>query len=234
MNHNDLKKRLKQLPEAVERQPDCPDDYQLASYMDGGLSERDHGEFEVHVADCPFCIERVGIIGRAGESGSTLEQARQDQANPTKRSHWQHAPRWAAAALVVITVGFVVNLQSPGQLPDVTDEPANPEYVSERLVKALSPFPQLLSPLEGNAVDPKGFVFKWQEVPGSLFYDIRIVSDDGGLIIRQRVWDTNWSLPEETYLQSGSEYFVRVDAFVSESKAVSSEHISFRVSGGQQ
>jgi len=72
-------------------------------------------------------------------------------------------------------------------------------------------------------------VFRWKEVPGSLFYDIRIVSDDGAQIARQRVWDTQWSLPRETRLQAGNEYFVRVDAFISEGKAISSEHTVFKV-----
>lgn len=222
MNQDKLKTLLKQLEETVERESDCPDDYQLASYIEGGLSERDHGDFEAHMADCPFCIERIGILGRASESLSTFAMSEQVRAETDKRSRWQYAPRWAGAALLVIAVGFTANLQSPGELK-------NPPAATERFARQVSPFPEILSPLEGSAVDPSNLVFKWKNVPGSLFYDIRIVSDDGALITRQRVWDTQWLLPAETQLQAGSEYFVRVDAFVSEGKAVSSEHTVFKV-----
>lgn len=222
MNQDKLKTLLKQLEEDVERQPDCPDDYQLASYIEGGLSERVHHSFEAHVADCPFCIERIGILGRASESASTIAMPEQVRAETDRRPRWQHAPRWASAALLVITVGFMANLQSPNEMESAPT-------ATERYVRQVSPFPEILSPLEGSAVDPGNLVFKWKDVPGSLFYDIRIVSDDGALITRQRVWDTQWLLPAETQLQAGSEYFVRVDAFVSEGKAVSSEHTVFKV-----
>jgi len=222
MNQDKLKALLKQLEENVERQPGCPDDYKLASYIEGGLSERDHGDFEMHMADCPFCIERIGILGRASESAAALAISEQTRAVSNKRPRWQHASRWASAALVVIAVGFTVNLQSP-------EEVKNLPPATERYVRQVSFFPEILSPLEGSAVDPDNLVFKWKDVPGSLFYDIRIVSDDGALITRQRVWDTQWLLPAETQLQAGSEYFVRVDAFISEGKAVSSEHTVFKV-----
>ena len=222
MNQDKLKVLLKQLAETVERQPGCPDDYQLASYIEGGLSERDHGSFEAHMADCPFCIERIGILGRARESASIFTMPEQIPTDPDIRPRWQHASRWASAALLVIAVGFTANLQSPNELK-------NPPDATERYVRQVSLSPEILSPLESSAVDPNNLVFKWKDVPGSLFYDIRIVSDDGALITRQRVWGTQWLLPIETQLQTGSEYFVRVDAFVSEGKAVSSEHIVFKV-----
>ncbi len=233
MNQGKLKLLLKQSEETIERRPDCPDNYQLASYMDGGLSERDHESFEAHVADCAFCIERIGILGRAGESESATAVTEQVYAYPGKRSHWQRAPRWAAAALVVIAVGFIANQQYSGQAPGVTNELSGRPVVSERYVEQFSPIPEILSPLANSSVDLQNLVFKWKAVPDSLFYDIRIVSDDGELITRQRVWDTTWSLPADMQLQAGAEYFVRVDAFVSEGKALSSEHIIFKVEDEQ-
>ena len=229
MNQDELKTLLKQFEETVERRLDCPDDYQLASYMDGGLSERDHGEFETHVADCPYCMERIGILGRAGESKAAIpavDQSRRHSGNP---SYWQKTPRWAAAAMVVIAVGFVANRQVPSRIPSASNELPEVPAVSERFVDQESPLPKILSPLEDSSIDPRSLVFEWKAVPDSLFYDIRIVSDDGELITRQRVWDTTWSLPTELQLQTGAEYFVRVDAFVSEGKALSSEHIVFKV-----
>jgi len=231
MNHDKLKDLLKQTAGNFERQPDCPDDYQLASYLDGGLSESDHSVFESHVADCDYCIERIGILGRAGESDSTIAMPGQAGNRSGMQSQWPYAPRWAAAALVVIAVGFLVGRQTSVEVTPFPEQSLGPSAVTERYVEQISPFPQILSPLEGSTVDLTGLIFKWKDVPDSLFYDIRIVSDDGGLITRERVWDTQWLLPEEIQLQAGAEYFVRVDAFVSEGKSVSSEHTLFKVAG---
>ena len=73
MNAAELKALLKQSTVPAERQPGCPDDNAVASYSDGGLSERDHGRFEHHLADCAYCTERVGILGRAREAETTVQ-----------------------------------------------------------------------------------------------------------------------------------------------------------------
>jgi len=233
MNQEKLKTLLKQSDETVERQADCPDDYQLASYMEGGLSERDHGDFEAHLADCPFCIERIGVLGRAGESKAANPESDQSRIHTGNSSYWLKAPRWAAAAMVVVAVGFITNRQLPSRAPTVSNELPGPRIVTERFAEPASPIPEILSPLENSSVDPQDLVFRWKGVPDSLFYDIRIVSDDGEMITRKRVWDTQWSLPTDLQLQAGAEYFVRVDAFVSEGKALSSEHTAFRIDDEQ-
>ena len=229
MNDDKVKELLKQSASSLEPLAGCPDDYQLASYMDGGLSEQGHAVFESHAADCDYCIERIGILGRAREAESTVAMPQQSSVRSGKQSQWQQAPRWAAAALVVIAVGFVATQQLAETNLPVSTEQAAPEFVTERFVKQVSPFPKIISPLEDSLVDPSQLVFEWKAVPDSLFYDIRIVSDDGALISRERVWGTQWPLPTDMHLQPGAEYFVRVDAFVSEGKSISSEHTVFKV-----
>jgi len=53
------------------------------------------------------------------------------------------------------------------------------------------------------------------------------VTDDGDLVVQERVDGTAWQPQLE--LQPGTEYFVHVDAYPSGDKAVSSEHVPFRV-----
>ena len=223
-----IKALFKHPTERTERQPDCPDDYQLASYMEGGLSERDHGRFEAHLADCAYCLERVGALGRAGEAPYEDAVAEAVQKHPRKTLLSQRSTRWATAAILVIAVGFIAGRQSPDRMAPVPNGPEGQSAATERFVERTSPVPEILSPREGGLVDPRSFVFRWKEVPDSLFYDIRIVTDDGEQIVSQRVWDTHWSLPGEIELRADVEYFVRVDAFVSEGKAVSYEHTVFR------
>jgi len=223
-----LKTLLKQSAGQVERCPDCPDDYLLASYMEGGLSERDHGRFESHLAECAFCMERVGALGRAGESSAVDAVGEATHSHSHKTPFSRPATRWATAALLVITVGLIASRQSSDGVSSIPAVPEGQGTTSERFIEPASPIPEIISPRKGGLVDSRPYVFRWKEVPGSLFYDIRIVSDDGAQIVRQRVWDTQWTLPEAIDLQTGTEYFVRVDAFVSEGKAVSSEHTLFK------
>ncbi len=232
MNQDKLKDLLKHPVDSFERQPACPDDYRLASYMDGGLSERDHHTFETHLADCSFCMERIGILGRARESETSGSVLKPVNALANKRPNWQR-PRWATAALLVLAVGFFTDQLSTSRTPASSDKFAKPSAVNERYVKPSSAIPEITFPLENSAVAREDLDFEWKLVPDGLFYDIRIVSDDGELITQQRVWDTHWSLPANFTLHPGAEYFVRVDAFVSEGKAISSEHIAFRIEDRQ-
>ena len=59
----------------------------------------------------------------------------------------------------------------------------------------------------------------WTEVADSLYYDLRIVRDDGDLVWHERVAGNRWSLPEGLSLQDGTEYFVRVDALMDNARA---------------
>jgi len=80
---------------------------------------------------------------------------------------------------------------------------------------------------------PQEQVFRWSEVPGALFYDVRLVSLDGDLLLRERVDGTRWLIPNSMKLEPGQEYFVRVDAYLDDARYLSSEHRLFRVEGAQ-
>jgi hypothetical protein len=89
--------------------------------------------------------------------------------------------------------------------------------------------PQVLAPANGAAIDLGSLVFQWSEVPDSLYYDVRVVTDEGDLIWQERVEDTELALPEHLQLKTGSEYFVRVDAYLAAAKSISSRHVPFTV-----
>lgn len=221
MKKDELISLLKQPIEAVERQPGCADDYRLASYVDGGLSERDHGRFERHLADCAWCIERVGIIGRAREAETTGAVPK------PVRTRWRAAPRWAVAAVVVLAIGVVSQLNSPYQAT---------QAVQIRETRNLDPGalgPSFLSPREGMTITPDAGVFNWTAVPDSLYYQVRIVSDEGDLLWQERVNATQWGLPGELSLAPGAEYYVRVDAYLAEAKTLNSDYLLFRFENRQ-
>jgi len=250
MNTDELKTLLKQPAETVERQPGCPDDYTVAAYSDGGLSERDHGRFEYHLADCAYCTERVGILGLAREAETTVQvpellqarSARLAKAADTKGAtvnpaHWRKAPRWAAAAVVVLAIGVLSQLYSPN--PNVQERSLPIETTGQpadiRETRNMDPGeigPSFLSPLEGMTIIPDDGVFNWTPVRDSLYYQLRIVSDEGDLVWQERVDGTQWALPSGLSLLPGAEYFVRVDAYLAEAKALNSDYVLFRVGDG--
>ncbi len=250
MNTDELKSLLKQSQETVERQLDCPDDHTLASYIDGGLSERDHGRFEHHVADCAYCTERVGALGRAREAESTAQvpellRARSGKlANapgtknaPINPAIWRKAPRWAAAAVVVLAIGVLSQFYSPSlnrqEVSPSNETPGQPARIREtRNMDPGATGPSFLSPLEGMTIIPDGGVFNWTPVHDSLYYQLRIVSDEGDLVWQERVDGTQWALPAGLSLSPGAEYFVRVDAYLAEAKALNSDYVLFRVGDG--
>jgi len=203
--------------------------------MEGGLSESDHADFERHLADCAWCMERVGMIGRASsnEFNETLPEftfaraCRMVGPNNIPMPAWRHhAPRWAAAAIVVLAISLAVRGPTPvAPVSDFND------VRTERNIRPFSPIPRLLSPSEDSRIELAHARFEWSPVADSLFYRVRIVSDAGDLLWQERTQGTHWNPPPELHLMAGGEYFVRIDAYLTEAKSVSSDYVAFRVEG---
>lgn len=212
----------------------CPDEHHIAGYVDGGLDEVARQQVELHLADCGHCLGLVGLLCRERDAG-VIEPvpagvAAQAPARVTDRPQrrWRLAPQWAAAAALVLAVPLLLlvdrNLDRDAEGQGRPDPPATRTFASP--VAGL----QVLSPGAGTAVDTRRLSFRWTEVSGTPYYDVRIVTDAGDVVIRQRVTGTTWRPPAELDLQPGAEYFVHVDAYPSGDKAVSSDHVPFRVS----
>ena len=65
-------------------------------------------------------------------------------------------------------------------------------------------------------------------MPGTPYYDVRVVTDEGDVIVQQRVTGTRWQPPAHLDLRSSAEYFVLVEAYPDGDKAVSPRHVPFR------
>jgi len=248
MNRDELKSLLQQSTETAERQTGCPDDYQLASYTDGGLSEEGQTRFELHLADCGYCIERVGLLGRARESEIeatvpelVLVRSRKlasctsaEESKTGLQLRLRNAPRWVAAAVLVLAIGALSQLYSPspnGQKPSPPIETPGQQtgLTDTRNIDPGTMGPRFLSPLEGMTITPNGGMFNWTAIPDSLYYQVRIVSDEGDLVWQERVAGTQWGLPSELSLAPGAVYFVRVDAYLAEAKTLNSDYVLFRI-----
>jgi len=222
--------------EALERTVICPDDQQIAAYVDGEAGNQARVRFEQHLADCDLCIGRVGFLSRLRDTEPAervpellLARARRLGTAP-RHAENRYGRHWAAAAVVVLAVTGVLYsnslLEVPAPVPDgeVATSRTSPSLMEGALV------PRVLSPSDGSTVDPNRVIFSWTDVPGSLYYDLHIVNDEGDLVWQERVADTHWGPRADMQLSPGAEYFVRVDAYLAEAKTLSSDHVVFKVS----
>jgi anti-sigma factor RsiW len=212
----------------------CPDEQEIAGYVDGGLDEVTRKKFELHLADCTRCLELVGLLCRERDADAiepvTHEVVTRAHTVVTKgpQRRWRPVPQWAAAAALVLAVPLLLQL---GRSPDRSAEgQGRPDPPSTRTLASTTAGLQVLSPAAGTAVDPQRPTFSWTEVVGTPYYDVRIVTDVGDVVIQQRVTGTTWRPSSQLKLQPGAEYYVHIDAYPSGDKAVSSDHVPFRVS----
>lgn len=216
------------------RSPACPDEHQIAGYVDGGLDEAAHAQVELHLADCRCCLALVGLL--CGERHADAiepvpdERVAQARALVTKRPQrrWRLAPQWAAAATLVLAVPLL--LQLGRNLEGGVEGQERPDPATTRTIASTATELQVLSPGAGTAVDARRLSFHWMEISGTPYYDVRIVTDAGDVVIQRRVTSTTWRPPVQLKLRPGADYFVHIDAYPSGDKAVSSDHVPFRVS----
>ena len=221
-----------------ESPPSCPDEHEIAAFSEGTLGSAERERILPHLADCEICTANLALVSRVRDSESvtptpelTLARARRLAQRRSLQDRGHHIRRfsgWAAAAAVVLAVPVVFYSQRDQGPVSVPGAEAIQSQPTVRLLAPTVSLPQVLAPVPGALVDTGDFVFQWQEIPGSLYYDINIVSEMGDLVLQDRVTDTHWQAPASLAMEPGAEYFVRVDAFLSDSKTVSSEHVAFR------
>lgn len=84
-------------------------------------------------------------------------------------------------------------------------------------------------PHEGSVLAVRDLEFRWKRVPRALYYDIRVVTQEGELIWEGRVEGTHARLPSSASLKAGEEFFVRVRAYLPEGKTITSHVVGFKV-----
>ena len=199
-----------------EQTPFCPGDEDVAAYVDGAISAEQRVSLERHLPDCPACMRRVGLLTRLmRDNGGTEEPVMSEASAPLT---WK-SQRWAVAATVLLAVGWLT----------WTPIGDRGDYSETRTLQPQLTQPEILAPNAGYLENGDGLFVRWTDVPGSLYYEVRIVSDAGDLVSLQRVDDSEWTPNEQLALQPGREYYLRVDAYLTDSQSIRSEHIPFRV-----
>jgi hypothetical protein len=226
--------------EIAERTPFCPDDHEIAAYFDHKPHHPDSEISEHHMANCGYCLARVAVLAQLHKNAddeqipeSLLATAGQFGHQPRRRLHY--APAWAAAAVVIITL-FTIAGRGPTLAPDASVQfpsasPTGEDVRQIRNINRSKLAPTILSPAKGAIVRSEDLTIRWSGVPGSLYYDIRLVNAEGLMIWQDRLEETELHLPSRLELISGEQYFVRVDAYLAEAKSISSRHVPFTIKG---
>lgn len=215
-----------------EQGPDCPDEQVIAAYFDDRLSAPERENVEAHLADCARCLALVGLLGREDTADEVaVPETVMARARMLGRSAGpapvRHVPRWAAAAALLLAIPLLLHLS-----PSTDDAPGFGSDSGPRTARNLQPAthdPQVLRPLAGSLVVRRDLSIRWSPVPGSAYYDVRIVTDAGAPVVEQRVTGTEWRPDDSVGLQPGVEYFVHVDAYPADGKSVGSAHVPFTV-----
>jgi hypothetical protein len=209
-----------------DRGPDCPADVQLASYLEGGLHDADHRAFEHHLSSCDWCLERVGLVSRyAGDDRvtevptETLTRAQKLVRSAEQVNPWSRPQVWGAAAALLLAVNLALVRHD-----DAPPEPATyPVAPSVRNVEPMNMGSRALAAGDGLRIRFQHGLIEWTQVNGSLFYQVLVVTDEGDTVWEEQVDEPKWMVPEGLILQSNADYFVRIEAYLSEKQAVSSE-----------
>ena len=89
----------------------------------------------------------------------------------------------------------------------------------------------LLSPSDNQMLPLERLELSWRHVPGVVYYDLQIVTEEGNVVWSGRADGTSTTLPAGHGLQAGQKYFVWVRAHLSGGGTVKSPAVPFRVSG---
>ena len=226
-----------QTVELTARTPFCPEDQQIAEYFDGDLAEAERNSLQHHLADCRFCLARVGVLERLQQNAAAqrvpedlLATAKLLQSpRPQRRSRWQ--PAWAAAAVLVMALATVLTVrQEPAEAPDAGPPSADSntgEFLPIRSIRTESAYLEVYAPAPGADLAAGGLV-RWAAVPGKAYYSISILTLAGDVLWSERLDDNEWRMRDSLQLAAEHEFYLRVDAHLSDGRTVSSKHRLFR------
>ena len=135
----------------------------------------------------------------------------------TSRATSPHTPESvspAPAATVPATV-----IPEPTPKPAVRNSTGNPLRLD------------ILFPSENATLLPQQLEFRWRGTAAAAYYEISLVTEDGGVVWQGKVAGTQGRCPDSISLEAGKKYFVWVRAYLSGGGTVKSAAVSFHVGG---
>ena len=266
MEEKELTRLLRSNADSTKRRWRCPDDNQLAAYVNRQVAEPGKQKLEAHFANCKACLETLAFVAHAFDEPSAysvpvhlLARARSlsDDRRPVV---WRWAFAAASACVLIIAALIVWNYRANRSVippDDLVAQQKQPERTSEPLPIGVTPSrpensspapkpkptevrapvvrgeedqlkPTLISPRNGSVIKLAQQSLRWQSVAGVSFYEIKVVTENGGSVVNERTNNTEIQL-NTAQLQVGGKYYVTVVAHLSGDREARSEPVSFRV-----
>ncbi len=241
---------------ASERTWRCPEEAQLAGFVEGRLDEALRRRVQEHVAGCNFCLGQVAALVRLSEAEPPAEVPAEllvrgrELAGSTKSSAL-FAWRWgaAAAALAGVVIVASVSLRPPQSVEEVRPQPAvsspatgtGAQPPTAVLPAASEPRSavrngsaetaglQVQSPREGAALPRSALEFRWKPVPQAVFYEVTVVNAEGDRVWEGRAETASLRPPATLALASEEKYFISVRAHLPDGRTLKSPVVGFKL-----
>ncbi len=241
----------------------CPGETDLAAFVDGAFREESRRHrIEHHLAVCGACRSQVGFLVRMqrpdAETQPPSEWIAQVDSIARTRARSSQGWRWTAAAVAVtalIAMAALLLVRKPHPTQPSLSRAGEGEVVAHPPVVATyrpeSP-PQplrrpgsevvrrpagslsiaVLSPAEGSRVSA-GSAIQWKPVEGALYYHLKLLSADGGLLREQKAEGPAGSIPADLAIPAGSKFFLVIHAYLPNGKTVASPVVSLKLFPGR-
>jgi len=178
---------------------------QLVAFLGHELEAGERQAAELHLARCTECRDELVAVTEI------LQPGRKDRRIP-----WRIlGPAAAAAAAVILVVGGPWNLDSPDEVPQHRDTPAQ-----------ISAVPTPVEPL-GSVSEVERLV--WLGVDSADRYRLTLYDAEGQVLWKATTADTVVQLPDSVALSPGSRYLWRLEARVGWDLWEASDLIDFRI-----
>ena len=225
----------------------CPDEHQLAAYIDQQLIGVERERVESHLAKCDACLQQVGFLVKHShvplESAPSwlVHRAKVLKAAPLEKASF--GLKWVsvATASTVLAIGLLMwrearpNREGQPGLIAKSPEPSSfaipekekPEAdTAVRSVSSADTDPLVLSPHAGAVIRDSDFTIRWKAIPNAAIYEVSIVTADGDLVWRKQVHE-NAVIPPKQTIRAGNKYFVWVRAWLANGKTQQSAAVPF-------
>ena len=231
----------------------CPNELQLAAYVEQQLIGVERSDVEQHITSCDDCLRQVSFLMHAEPNlrerapENLVHTAMKFGANRARVAstswQWLTVATGAAAALALT---FVV-MERRAPVP-VTPDP------SKSLTGALSsgaeehtttssspsagdnlrgaeeaPDAVLISPVADEKVDASHLEFRWNPRGGTEYYEIELVSESGDAIWTGRTTALDLRLPSHIHLERAKPYYVWLRLHTSHGTVEQSKAVRFTI-----
>ena len=239
--------------ERLKRRWNCPNEGMLAAYADNGLGDAARERLQTHLAVCEHCralVASVVKLRRVTElpavPSALVERAR--FLVPPPHKPWAWGWETVATAGTLACAVIAVTLLRPQQTLTIPEWPApaaptvskdkpsvpakTPEHETVRKLKSPEYLPTILFPQADKVIARERLEFRWNQVPDSLYYQVRVLSSEGDLIWEGDSPTTRIELPNQLTLHAGK-YFVLVSAVMRNGRTRKSNPVGFKVADSQ-